>query len=101
MTAVLIDPELCSSHRLSIWDLSQIKTELLVVSSLVRKIFIFLDWGRKYFMMNFIFTGSEADQKYDFISCVLLKRENMVALTHRKIVIYHIVFYIPGPIQTF
>lgn len=52
-------------------------------------------------MMNFIFTGSKADQKYDFISCVLLKRENMVALTHRKGVIYHIVFYIPGPIQTF
>lgn len=42
MTAILIDPKLCSGHRLSIWDLSQIKTELLVVSSLVRKIFIFL-----------------------------------------------------------
>lgn len=63
MTAVLVDPKLCSSHRLSVRDLSQIKTELLVVSSLMRKIFIFLDWERKYFVMNFIFTGSKVDQK--------------------------------------
>lgn len=42
MTAVLIDPELCRSHRLSVWDLSQVKAKLLVMSSLVRKIFIIL-----------------------------------------------------------
>lgn len=52
MTAVLVDPKLCSSHCLSVWDLSQIKTKLLVVSPLVRKIFIFLHWERKYSTMN-------------------------------------------------
>lgn len=34
-TAVLIDPELCGSHRLPIGNLSQVETELLVVSPLV------------------------------------------------------------------
>lgn len=42
MASILIDAKLCRSHSLSIWDLSQIKTELLVVSSLVRKVFVFL-----------------------------------------------------------
>lgn len=58
VTAVLIDPELSGSHRLSIRDLSQIKTELLVVPPLVREILVSLDWGETYSMMNFIFTGS-------------------------------------------
>lgn len=47
MTSVLIDPELGGRHRLTLWDLGQIETELLVVSPLVRKIFVFLDWERK------------------------------------------------------
>lgn len=47
MTAVLIDPELGGCDRLTLWDLGQIKAELLVVSPLVRKIFVFLDWERK------------------------------------------------------
>lgn len=47
MTALLIDPELGGRHRLALWDLGQIETELLVVSPLVRKIFVFLDWERK------------------------------------------------------
>lgn len=88
MTVVLIDPELCSSHCLSIWDLSQIKTELLVVSSLVRKIFIFLDWGREYFMMNFIFTGSKLDQSMTS-SHMCCSNKKLVALTHRKSNLLH------------
>lgn len=47
MTAVLIDPELGGCDRLALRDLGQIKAELLVVSPLVRKIFVFLDWERK------------------------------------------------------
>lgn len=75
VTAVLIDPELSSSHRLSIRDLSQIKTELLVVPPLVREILVSLDWGETYFMMNFIFTGSGGlITKYDLISCVLFEK---------------------------
>lgn len=56
VTAVLIDPELGRSHRLSVRDLSQVKTKLLVVSSLVRKIFIFLHWERKHHTNNFWFS---------------------------------------------
>lgn len=44
MAAVLIDAELRSGHRLALRDLSQVKAKLLVVSSLVRKVFIFLYW---------------------------------------------------------
>lgn len=47
MAALLIDPELGGRHCLTLWDLGQIETELLVVSPLVRKIFVFLDWERK------------------------------------------------------
>lgn len=58
VTAVLIDPKFCCGHCLSIWDLSQVKTELLVVSSLVRKIFIFLHWEKKKkITMNFCITA--------------------------------------------
>lgn len=47
MTAVLIDPELGGCDRLALRDLGQIEAELLVVSPLVRKIFVFLNWERK------------------------------------------------------
>lgn len=112
MAAVLIDPKLCSSHRLSIRDLSQIKAKLLVVSSLVRKIFIFLHWGRKYFIINlltFIHTDileatlaliQKLLQLLNPCMCCS-KKKNMWTLRHSKRVIYHIFFYIPGPIQTF
>lgn len=69
MTAVLVDPKLCSSHRLSVRDLSQIKTELLVVSSLMRKIFIFLDWERKYLWWISFLLAAKLIKKYDLNSC--------------------------------
>lgn len=41
-TAIFVDPKLSSSHSLPLRDLSQVKTELLVVSSLMGKILVFL-----------------------------------------------------------
>lgn len=84
MTAVLIDPELGGCDRLALWDLGQIEAELLVVSPLVRKIFVFLDWERKLFTVNEFFTGSKSQSEGDFTSCVLLKGETKAATLRRE-----------------
>lgn len=70
MTAVLIDPKLCCGHRLPVRDLSQVEAELLVVSPLVRKIFIFLHWKRKKnFYGEIHFCWEEMPiEKYEFTS---------------------------------
>lgn len=71
MTAVFIDPKFCCSHRLSIWDLSQVKTELLVVSSLVRKIFIFLYWEKKKKYNVLLHTKSQQKIRVHLLNCFL------------------------------